>query len=67
MKKLLIIHGPNMNLIGLRSAKDGSRITIDRIDRAIRKKAKELNIQLKTLDVITNYPGARIPPPARAY
>ena len=49
MKKLLIIHGPNMNLIGLRSAKDGSRITIDRIDRAIRKKAKELNFDLKIL------------------
>ena len=49
MKKLLIIHGPNMNLIGLRSAKDGSRITIDRIDRAIRKKAHEFNIQLKIL------------------
>ena len=49
MKKLLIIHGPNMNLIGLRSVKDGSRITIDRIDRAIRKKAKEFNIQLKIL------------------
>ena len=48
-KHILIIHGPNMNLIGLRSAKDGSRITIDRIDRAIRKKAKEFNIQLKIL------------------
>ena len=33
MKKFLIIHGPNMNFIGLKSAKDGSRITIDKIDR----------------------------------
>ena len=28
MKKVLIVHGPNMNFIGLKSAKDGSRITI---------------------------------------
>jgi 3-dehydroquinate dehydratase len=49
MKKILIIHGPNINLIGLKSAKEGSRITIDKIDRAIRKKAKELNVELKIL------------------
>ena len=49
MKKVLIIHGPNMNFIGLESAKDGSRITIDKIDRAIRKKAKALNFEVKIL------------------
>ena len=49
MKKLLIVHGPNINLIGLRSSKDGSRITIDKIDRAIRRKAKELDLKLKFL------------------
>ena len=54
MKKLLIIHGPNMNLIGLRSAKDGSRITIDRIDRVIRRKAKEFNFDLKILNFVVD-------------
>lgn len=49
MKKILIIHGPNMNFIGLKSAKDGSRITIDKIDRALRRKAKSLEIELKIL------------------
>jgi 3-dehydroquinate dehydratase II len=49
MKKVLIIHGPNMNYIGLKSAKDGSRITIDKIDRAIRRKAKVLNLDIKFL------------------
>ena len=49
MKKVLIIHGPNMNFIGLKSAKDGSRITIDKIDRAIREKAKSLNFKVKIL------------------
>jgi len=49
VKKVLIIHGPNMNFIGLKSAKDGSRITIDKIDRAIREKAKSLNFKVKIL------------------
>jgi len=49
VKKVLIIHGPNMNFIGLKSAKDGSRITIDKIDRAIRGKAKSLNFEVKIL------------------
>jgi len=49
MTKVLIIHGPNMNLIGLQSAKDGSRITIDKIDRALLKKAKSLEVQLKII------------------
>ena len=49
MKKILIIHGPNINLIGLKSAKEGMRITIDKIDRALRRKAKSLDIELKIL------------------
>ena len=38
-----------MNFIGLKSAKDDSRITIDKIDKAIRKKAKFLNFEVKIL------------------
>lgn len=49
MKKVLVIHGPNINFIGLQSAKDGSRITIDKIDRALRKKAKSLEVELKII------------------
>ena len=49
MTKVLIIHGPNMNFIGLQSAKDGSRITIDKIDRALLKKAKSLEVKLKII------------------
>ncbi|MAJ45017.1 MAG: hypothetical protein CMF96_09790 [Candidatus Marinimicrobia bacterium] len=49
MNKILILHGPNMNYIGLKSTKNGSRITIDKIDRSIRRKAKILNIEVKFL------------------
>jgi len=38
-----------MNLIGLRSAQIGERITLDKIDTALNRQAKKLNIVLKTL------------------
>ena len=45
--KLLILHGPNMNLFGIRSAKKGERITLDKINKSIRH-----SIRNTTLDVI---------------
>ena len=44
---VLILHGPNMNLIGLRSAKMGTHVTLDKINRALRRSAREKNITLK--------------------
>lgn len=38
-----------MNLIGLRSAQIGERITLDKIDTALKRQAKKLDITLKTL------------------
>lgn len=46
---VLILHGPNMNLIGLQSAQIGERITLDKIDTALKRQAKKLEITLKTL------------------
>ena len=46
---ILILHGPNMNLIGLRSAQIGERITLDKIHTALKRQAKKLDIVLKTL------------------
>ena len=48
-RKILVIHGPNMNLIGVQSAQQGTKITLDKIDRALREKARELDIKLKIL------------------
>ena len=47
--KILILHGPNTNLIGLWSAKNGNRITLDKINREIRKYIRNKNIQIKIL------------------
>ena len=47
--KLLILHGPNMNLIGIRSAKKKERITLDKINRHIRKFIRNLDIEVKII------------------
>tara|TARA_B100000315_G_C14271158_1_gene448738 strand:+ start:212 stop:631 length:420 start_codon:yes stop_codon:yes gene_type:complete len=44
--KILVIHGPNMNLIGLRKRKDGGRITLDKLNRHLQQTAIELGISL---------------------
>ena len=47
--KLLVLHGPNMNLIGIRSTKRGDRITLDKINTHIRKFIRDLNIEIKIM------------------
>lgn len=55
---ILVLHGPNMNLIGVRSSRVGERVTLDKINKALKRKAQELGITLKTLQ--THYPGKAI-------
>ena len=38
---VLIVQGPNLNLIGLRSAKSGDQITLDKINRSLRQQANK--------------------------
>jgi len=35
--RILILHGPNMNLFGIESAKVGEKLTLDKINQYIRK------------------------------
>jgi len=44
---ILVLHGPNMNLVGKRSREIFGNLTLDKIDRSLRQKAKNLNAQLK--------------------
>ena len=44
--KILVIHGPNMNLIGHRYKKNKSRVTLDKINRYLRKEAIKLKQEL---------------------
>ncbi|PIS30510.1 MAG: hypothetical protein COT43_01635 [Candidatus Marinimicrobia bacterium CG08_land_8_20_14_0_20_45_22] len=45
--KILIIHGTNLPLIGKISAKNGTRLTLDKINTGLRRKAKELGVEIK--------------------
>ncbi|UCD37915.1 MAG: type II 3-dehydroquinate dehydratase [Fidelibacterota bacterium] len=45
--QILILYGPNLNLLGLVSRNTGDRLTLDKINRALRRKAGELNVELK--------------------
>ena len=46
---ILIIHGPNMNLFGLRSAKSNQNITLDKINKHIRKYVRNLKLEIKII------------------
>ena len=47
--KILILHGPNLNLIGYKSAEIGQKITIDKINTGIRRHIRNKDIQIKIL------------------
>ena len=45
-KKILIIQGPNMNLLGYRFKDTKTKITLDKLNRHLRKTAKKHEIKL---------------------
>ena len=47
--RILVLHGPNLNLVGKLSSKEGSTITLGRINSELKKKAKQLECELKIL------------------
>ena len=42
--KVLIIHGPNMNLLGLFS---NSRLTLDKLNRSIKRHIRNIDVEVK--------------------
>jgi len=50
--KILVIHGPNLNLIGVWSSKNNSkRLTLDKINREIRRYIRNKNIDIKIMQL----------------
>lgn len=58
MKKVLILHGPNLNLLGTREPEVYGRITLDDINATIAARAKEAGIETDFLQ--SNHEGALI-------
>ena len=52
---ILILHGPNLNLIGLKSSKVGEKLTLDKINRAIRLHVRKKDINLKIIQTHKEY------------
>ena len=48
-KYVLIIHGPNMNLLGHRKIEANPNITLDKLNRNLRKVAKSLDMKVKII------------------
>jgi len=48
-KNVLIIHGPNMNLLGHRKLEANPNITLDKLNRNLRKVAKSLDMNVKII------------------
>ena len=47
--KILILHGPNMNLFGLKSSYEGNNLTLDKINRHIRRYIRDKNLEVKII------------------
>ncbi len=56
MKKILVLHGVNLNMFGKRDPKQYGTITLAQIDAQLKKLAKELGVALTTFQ--TNFEGA---------
>lgn len=46
MRKILVIHGPNLNLLGKREPEIYGRFTLSEINKKLARKAKELKVQV---------------------
>lgn len=55
MKKILVIHGPNLNLLGKREVDIYGSVTIDEINSELEKKAKAMKVGLKIVQ--SNHEG----------
>jgi 3-dehydroquinate dehydratase-2 len=52
---ILILQGPNLNLLGLKSSKSDQKLTLDKVNRAIRQHVRNLNIKLKIIQTHKEY------------
>lgn len=58
MKKICLIHGPNINFTGIREKGVYGTLTFDEINEEIRKKADEIDLEVEIFQ--SNYEGAII-------
>ncbi len=52
---ILILHGPNLNLLGLKSTESRESLTLDKVNRAIRLHVRNKDINLKIIQTHKEY------------
>lgn len=57
---ILVLHGPNLNLIGVRSSQVGEKVTLDKIDRALKNTAHKLDLDITLKTLQTHFAGKAI-------
>ena len=58
MKKVLVLHGPNLNLLGTREPDVYGRITLDDVNQRLRQLAQQAQIELDAFQ--SNWEGALV-------
>ena len=46
-KKILVLHGPNLNMLGKREKNVYGKVSLEKINAELKKEAKELNVDLE--------------------
>jgi len=57
-KKILVLHGPNLNLLGVREPDIYGRVGMDEIDKELAVRARDLGVELRCLQ--SNHEGVLI-------
>jgi 3-dehydroquinate dehydratase II len=58
MPKILVLHGPNLNLLGQREPETYGRVTLAEVDAALQEAAAERGVELRIVQ--SNHEGALI-------
>ena len=53
--KILVLQGPNLNLLGLKSSQSGKKLTLDKLNKEMRRHVRNTHVELKILQTHKQY------------